>query len=726
MRKLLALLFLLCSFTLLAQKTGTWRDHFAYTQGVELMPMQSQLVCATSAGLIFFDGEINKVSKVNGLSDFDITAALYDAATQRILLGYGNGNIDLINSTDASVIKQGAKTVNLNDWKESRKPGGKRINRFLKVDSKYFVATASRILEVSNSEITADFTIDETGDTLAVRDLALFGSTIVAATAKGLYTIDKNNAQLYYYGSWQRVLSGSNIISIAVNGNTFYALRSDGALLSSTDLQTFSTEATYANPRVLSVSNGSLWLSTSSTLYNVTTQQSISNYGSGYAAFSPYRACQVGTNPVTYIADLELGLMGEGSGGFGQLIPNGPQQNQVVALDEFKGKIIAAGGGSLSVLADKREWVSTMSSQISGAQEAKVGKQNVAEFFVSTSSGVARFSQDGSAVNYVDKSLSGVNIRALDFDRSANLFGFASNNTTPVKIRTTDGTWTSLSNSELNNESLGKVTSTGKIFWGIFEANQLYVYSAGSDVATPSDDQASVFGLQSFTVGNIYSIAADRNNQIWLGTDKGVFLYDTNSDPFTKTPTEQRVKIPNEIPGRASYLLEYEKVTALTVDGGNRKWFGTRDAGAFLQSPDGHDEVHAFGIDNSPLPSNNVVDIAVNSVTGEVIFATDKGMVGFYGEATTGRESFSNVKIFPNPVRPEMQQVTIANLMEDASVRITDMSGNLVFYGTASGGTITWNTRNLNGNRVASGVYLIFFADSSGEETQVEKLLVMN
>jgi hypothetical protein len=221
-------------------------------------------------------------------------------------------------------------------------------------------------------------------------------------------------------------------------------------------------------------------------------------------------------------------------------------------------------------------------------------------------------------------------------------------------------------------------------------------------------------------------VAADRNDKIWLGTDQGVMLYAITAEPFSATPNVQRVKIPNDIPDRASYLLEYEEVTAVAVDGGDRKWFGTRSAGAFLQSPDGYDEVYAFNVLNSPLPSNNVLDIAVNSQTGEVIFATDKGMVGYYGEATAGVADFGDVKIFPNPVRPEMNLVTITNLMEDASVRITDMAGNLVFFGTANGGTITWDTRNLNGNRVATGVYLVFLADGSGQETKVVKLLVVN
>lgn len=716
---------LLSSLPLLAQRTGSWRDHFAYTQGVDVMPAQAQVLCATSAGLLFFDGELTKVSKVDGLNDFGITAAMYDAQTQRIFLGYDNGNIDILNSIDPYKIKRGGQSKNISTWKTSSKVGAKRINRFLRVDGKIFVATASRILEISGDEVVSDFTINETGDTLAVRDLALLGSTIVAATSKGLYTMDKSNPQLYFYGSWQRRLAGSGVVSLAVNGTSLYALQSSGVLQVTSDLQSFSAQGTFPNPRALSVAGGELWLSAAATLYNVSNpQKNITSYGSAFSTFSPYR---VGVyNSKIYVADLGLGLMlGDGSS-FTQVVPNGPQQNQVSVLDERSGKVVAAGASSLSVLENKSTWISTTSGQISDPQSVKINVQNAAEIFVSTSSGVAKFSN----TVFAKKDLQGSNVKGMDFDRNGSLFAFASSSAKPVNTYAPDGSWLSLSNADLQNKSLGKAVAAGRVFWGIFGANQIYVYGPGNSASDASDDNASTFPVQlnvgEFNIGSIYALAVDRNNEVWMGTDKGVALYNSTGDPFTTAPKAQRVKIPTEIPGYAAYLLEYERVTAIAVDGGNRKWFGTRDAGVFLQSEDGSEQLQMFNMQNSPLPSNNIVDIAVNSQTGEVIFATDKGMVGYYGDAIGGKENFDEVKIFPNPVRPGMNLVTITNLMEDASVRITDVSGNLVFFATANGGAITWDARNLNGNRVATGVYLVFLADPSGQESRVVKLLVVN
>ncbi|MDR2938262.1 MAG: T9SS type A sorting domain-containing protein [Prevotellaceae bacterium] len=723
LKRLLLAANLLATLALPAQKMGSWRDHFAYTQGVDVVSTPNYVVGVTSAGLIFFDGEITKISKVNGLSDFGITTALYDASANSILLGYDNGNIDILRSANPELISQGTQTLNLSTWKDSRKSGAKRVNRFLRLaENRYLVATDSRILELANDEVVADFSVENSGDTLAVRDLAMLGDTIVAATSKGLFFAEKTNPQL---SAWQQILVDSSVISLAVNEEKLYALLSSGTLFSSPDLQNFSAEGTFENPRALSVSDGELWISTATISHNFfAPQKSISSYGNSFFTFYP--KCVTIYKSNSYVIDLALGLLQQNGETFVQRTPDEPLQNQVAVLAEQKGKIVAVGNGALSVLEPRGAWQNLADTQLVNVGAAKISRQNSNEIFVATSNGVAQFSIANSTLSYLGKSLVNSSIRGMDFDRNGNLFAFAENSSLPVNLRQANGSWSSFSNSTLQNKTLGKVAAAGRVFWGIHGENQLYAYSAGANISDPSDDQAVIFSVAPFAVEKVYAIAADRSNKIWLGTDKGVLLYSSTSDPFSAVLSVLRVKIANDIPGYASYLLEFENVTAVAVDGGDRKWFGTRNASAFLQTSDGYDEVHAFNTRNSPLPSNNVVDIAVNSQTGEVIFATDKGVVGFFGEATEGATDFSKIKIYPNPLRPQMDVVTITNLMENASVRITDMAGNLVFFGTANGGMLTWNARNLRGNRVTSGVYLVFVADELGQQTEVGKLLVMN
>jgi hypothetical protein len=709
-----------------AQKTGAWRDHLAYTQGADVLVQGEQVICATAAGLIFFDGEVEKISKVNGLSAVGLTAALYDAPSGYIFVGYDNGSIDVLHSANLRKIRQGGQTGTLEAWKNFATHGRKGINRFLRVDDLIFVATNAQVLELRNEEIRANYYIDRSNDTLAVQDIALLGSSIAAATPKGLYVADKNSSTRYNATGWRHELPGSNVISLAVADGTLYALQADGTLQATTDLQSFTQKGSYPTPRALSVAGGELWVATATTLHNVDNpQKNISSYGGGLTSFSPRRVAAYKSG--ICIADAELGLVVNATGAFAQALPNSPMKNQAAALSEHGGKIVAAAAGTLSILESKGAWTGCASSQITGVNAVKINPKNPAEIFVATPSGVTTF--NGASLS--GTGLSGSDIRGMSFDPDGNLFAFASNSAAPIRQRNADGSWSALSSSALQSKPLGSAALANNVFWGIAEPNSLYLYSPGINPADPDDDKASVCKVavgsdETFSVGNIYALASDRNGAIWLGTDEGVIVYSMVGDPFADAPQGQRIKIPTEIPGYAAYLLQYEDVTAIAVDGGNRKWLGTRNAGVFLQSDDGVEQLHAFNAQNSPLPSNNIRDIAVNSQTGEVIFATDKGMVGFYSDATAGKLNFDEVKVFPNPVRPNMSTVTITNLVEDASVKITDVSGNLVFFATANGGTITWDVQNLNGRRVATGVYLIFLADQTGKESKVVKLLVIN
>jgi ligand-binding sensor domain-containing protein len=65
-------------------------------------------------------------------------------------------------------------------------------------------------------------------------------------------------------------------------------------------------------------------------------------------------------------------------------------------------------------------------------------------------------------------------------------------------------------------------------------------------------------------------------------------------------------------------------ITDIVVDGANNKWIGTADSGV-LVSPNGQETKYHFTESNSPLPSNVINDIDINSTTGEVYIATAKG-----------------------------------------------------------------------------------------------------
>lgn len=244
-------------------------------------------------------------------------------------------------------------------------------------------------------------------------------------------------------------------------------------------------------------------------------------------------------------------------------------------------------------------------------------------------------------------------------------------------------------------------------------------------VINPKNQRQFVFsgvGSGNLPSNNVKSLALDRDGQMWVGTDKGVVVFDNPSAVFSGknfdayTPVFERRR-----------LLGNETITSIAIDGGNRKWIGTKN-GIFLFSPDGTELVSNFNEKNSPLPSNEISYITAEPNTGEVYIRTSKGMVSYRGTATEGssKQDENAVKVFPNPVRPDFEgQIGIEGLVENAFVKITDVAGNLVYETRANGGTAVWNGKTLAGGRVETGIYLIFSANKKGEETLVSRLAVV-
>ena len=228
---------------------------------------------------------------------------------------------------------------------------------------------------------------------------------------------------------------------------------------------------------------------------------------------------------------------------------------------------------------------------------------------------------------------------------------------------------------------------------------------------------------------DVRCVAIDNRNQLWIGTARGLRIIQS-VDQFLSQDEIQTtdIIIQEEINGQVlNQELFYEQfILDIAVDGANRKWVSLADAGVYLVSPNGQATIYRFNKENSPLPSNNVNDIEIDGITGEVFFATDKGMVSFKGTATKPNDDLSNVYVYPNPVRPEFNgTVKISGLTDKANIKITDIEGNLVYETTASGGTIEWDTSAFGKYKVASGVYMIFVAAKDGIDTKVKKVMII-
>jgi flagellar hook assembly protein FlgD len=187
----------------------------------------------------------------------------------------------------------------------------------------------------------------------------------------------------------------------------------------------------------------------------------------------------------------------------------------------------------------------------------------------------------------------------------------------------------------------------------------------------------------------------------------------------------QTIKLEQD--GNVQLLLETETVQAIAVDDANRKWLGTSSSGVYLMSEDGTKQIYHFDEKNSPLISNNIKSISIDRKTGDVFFGTPKGIMSFRGSATEGLEQFTEVYAYPNPVRDNYTgPIIIKGLVANTIVKITDISGSIVRELNSEGGQAIWDAKNFKGEKVGTGVYMVFCTNQDGSQKIATKVVVIN
>ena len=247
------------------------------------------------------------------------------------------------------------------------------------------------------------------------------------------------------------------------------------------------------------------------------------------------------------------------------------------------------------------------------------------------------------------------------------------------------------------------------------------------------DDSNEQYKIITTNLGNgnlpnqeVYTLAKDLDGDIWVGTQEGVCVFYSPSAIFSGYNFDAQQIIVEEN-GFGQYLLSSEIVYSIAVDGGNRKWIGTLGSGLYLLSEDGTEEIYHFTKENSPLLSNNILDLDINHTTGELYISTDRGLMSFRNDATDSKSNISSLTIFPNPVREGYHDnIYINGLGYASNVKITDINSNLVFETNSNGGTAVWDGKDANKQRVSTGVYLIFSSDQFGNEKAVGKILFVH
>ena len=328
-------------------------------------------------------------------------------------------------------------------------------------------------------------------------------------------------------------------------------------------------------------------------------------------------------------------------------------------------------------------------------------------------------------------------INGLCFDNKGNLWILNSQASRENLLRlSADGQMTSFSKPALMKDGVGGSVLTSMVFdnrnnlwfcndhWGY---PALFCYQPATDKLLSFTRFVNEDGSSLDLVP--HSVTPLSNGDVWVTTTIGPLLLSRSAIDNPETAVFTQVKVPrNDGTNLADYLLSGIDVTCMAIDGGGRKWFGTKANGVYLISADNMTQVKHITSSNSLLLSDNILSIAINNTTGEVFFGTDKGLCSYMSDATTPSDQPSEDKTYayPNPVKPGYTgSITIVGLSMNAAVKIVTTNGVLVAAGTSNGGSFVWDGKDKFGKPVASGVYMVESADEDGNNGVVCKVAIV-
>jgi len=748
---------------------GQWRHHLPNNKILFLAETPDRVVGATPYGLVVYnkgDSSMERINKVDGLSDFGITAIAWIDGQHSLVLGYENGNLDILTGNGFS---------NIPDIMQASILGSKRINRIVTYGNNALLACDFGIIELDISEMLIRDTwyIGPYGSMVNVNDLLLTDTTIYAATNAGLLHASLDAPNLADFNHWHKAgVTGQNNESfnfIESHGAKLVVNRTDGVadslyIYDGWGWQGFTPPGDFDGPvnRFVRSSNNLLLVGSGQRLdmfdMNMDLVQQVESYHSGNP--TPNDAMFDEDNTL-WIADDRRGLVREhGPQSYEQIVLSGPDYPNAFGLAHANGRLWVAPGfityiGSNSwnqhgyYFFEDGRWTRYRRSQfpildnVADIIDITVDPRNPERAFasawwggmvvVSTEGVVKRYDETNSTLQLRAGTQDYLRVGGTAVDRHGNVWVTNSEVERPLSVKRNNGQWKSFSSGGLvdpQSRVREIIIDNHDQKWINLAGNGIFLFKEHSLEHT-SDFDARRLTTQTGNGGlpsnRVHSMAMDLSGYIWIGTDEGVAVFFSPQRAFTGEPFDAQRIIVEQEDGFAGYLLETETVTSITVDGSNKKWFGTERSGAFLLSADGRETIFHFNKENSPLPSNNIFDIAINGRNGEVFFATDLGLVSFRGFATEATTRHTDVYAYPNPVRHGYDgYIAVKGLVRNAKVKVTDISGNLVWETVAEGGQAIWNGRDLFGRRPSTGVYLVFSTNDDGEETVVTKIMFIN
>lgn len=768
MRKPITLLFfclaLLCgSGRLHAQlAVGEWQAHMAYGNTSMNVWFGGRVFAVSEGSLFAYDPEDESIETfdiVQPMSDVCITRIAVCSDEKKLLLVYDNGNIDLMDTA--------GEVYNMTDLKNSSLTD-KTVNDLCIEGSMAYLATNSGVVAVNikKREIAATYLTGRQANSCAVMEGALFVALPDDGLYKGILTENLQDANKWTRlseNTFSRLLHFKGGLYALIPNNAFWSVDAKSGAASKLLDGKFSYLAT-VNGQMAVAGNGKFYLFDSAKDYqSVSTTSDITGISYGNSIYwvsasnenlSGYKLEEAALKPC--VSPINL---------------NAPKSNLFYRMFLQNGKLYACGGGLflapynnpgvIQIADESGIWITYDGTEAMVATENKfkditclaIDPQDENHLFAASGSYglfefqdgkfVARYTTENSSVGCIHSWPSRAYVDGLKYDDEGNLWILSSIADDVIAVYTKDKKWINISHEQISRKYTMRETFFDRRGWmwccsPNWSGPGIFILNHNNTLENTSDDQVVWIGEFLNQDGDrlenslIYCMVEDKEGSLWIGTSNGTWLVSNPEQLLTnqsETATITQVKIPrNDGTNLADYLLAGTTILSMAIDGANRKWVGTEKDGIFLLSADGLEEIHHFTTENSPLPSDEIQCIAVDEQSGLVYIGTAKGLVTYQSDATEAQTSFSesNVRAYPNPVRPDYEgYISITGLMMNSQVKITDSYGSLIHEGTSIGGSFSWNGRNSKGRRVASGVYHVMATDENGSEGIVTKIVVV-
>jgi len=769
--KILFSFFLFIGFQIQAQneRVGDWVDYLPYHKVFAVAEGPEVVYGATANGLIEFnksDKSVTRLSKAMGLSNVGISCLGYNELAETFFVGYSNGTIDLITSD---------RIITISDLAKKTISGNKSLNNLF-MDSVFaYVATGFGIIKFNmvRHEFSETYLVAKDGDYIVVNDVTIANDTIYAATVKGVRMAFKDDPQITFYESWKTDLTipfpNASYDIISSYNNTLYLNYPSEDTIDDILYQKFPNSNWTEINGLVSSENRSVEAYNGKVLIAHKTEVStydkdwneidrVFDYGKGMTVDA--LTAMIGYDSAIWIGDRSTGMVSNPKPFWFEIInPQSPAKTTVDEIDIRNNQIAIAAGlkqnnwtnsynnNGFFYRNTSHEWGQTnkfiddgldgifdlVTVQINPSNQNVVYAGSLGGGLVEfTDNKVSRVFNSSNSTLKNANSIQWVIVTGLDYDSQGNLWVANSLNSSAISVFTNDEKWIGYEFPQYVPED-----KTGDIIvdkngykWVILPhgGKGILIFNDNNTLDDKTDDQAKILNSGTGTGGlpssDVYSIAEDKDGEIWVGTSEGVGIFYSPTSIFSEGVNYDAQRIIVEVNGYYQYLLGTETVTAIAIDGADRKWFGTKGSGVFLMSADGTTELLHFTAENSPLLSNFIRTIKINETTGEVMIGTDDGIIAYKGTATDEETILSDAYAYPNPVPQNYYgPIAIKGLPANAEVRITDIAGNMVFTTRAEGTQAVWNGNDMNGQRVGTGVYLVFGIDVDGNESRVAKIL---